>query len=96
MAQCDIYLQPSIHEGFCITLAEAKLFGMPILATDFTGAREQLTNSNNGCLCKIDETGIAINLSRIIASELYKNKTSSSPELDSDLYKLENLIYCEQ
>ncbi len=96
MAQCDIYLQPSIHEGFCITLAEAKLFGMPILATDFTGAREQLTNYNNGFICKIDETVIANNLSRIIASELYKNKNSSSPELDSDLYKLENLIYCEQ
>lgn len=42
MKKCDIYVQPSEHEGFCITLAEAKLFGMPIIATDFTGAGEQL------------------------------------------------------
>ena len=44
MKRCDMYVQPSEHEGFCITLAEAKLFGMPIVATDFTGAKEQLTN----------------------------------------------------
>lgn len=74
MAQCDIYLQPSVHEGFCITLAEAKLFGMPILATDFTGAREQLVNYNNGFICKLDVNEIAHNLSYIITSELYKIK----------------------
>lgn len=44
MRHCDIYVQPSVHEGFCITLAEAKIFGMPIVATEFTGAREQLEN----------------------------------------------------
>lgn len=40
--RAKIYVQPSEHEGFCITLAEAKLFEMPIIATNFTGAREQL------------------------------------------------------
>lgn len=44
MKACDIYVQPSLHEGFCITLAEAKLFKMPIITTDFTGAKEQLTD----------------------------------------------------
>lgn len=42
MSECDIYVQPSEHEGFCITLAEAKIFGKPIVATGFTGAEEQL------------------------------------------------------
>lgn len=42
MKRCDLYVQPSEHEGFCITLAEAKIFEMPIVATDFTGANEQL------------------------------------------------------
>lgn len=44
MRDCDVYVQPSQHEGFCITLAEAKIFNKPIVATDFTGAREQLEN----------------------------------------------------
>lgn len=42
MANCDIYVQPSLHEGYCITLAEAKLFNKKIISTDFTGAEEQL------------------------------------------------------
>lgn len=42
MKDCDIYVQPSRHEGYCITLAEARCFTAPIVATDFTGAREQL------------------------------------------------------
>ncbi len=42
MKFCDIYVQPSLHEGYCITLAEAKLFNNPILSTNFTGAKEQL------------------------------------------------------
>lgn len=48
MKDCDIYVQPSRHEGFCITLAEALCFPHPIVATDFTGAREQLQGRSNG------------------------------------------------
>lgn len=42
MKHCDIYVQPSVHEGYCITLAEAKIFNNPIVSTSFTGAKEQL------------------------------------------------------
>lgn len=42
-----MYVQPSRHEGFCITLAEALCFSNPIIATNFTGAQEQLQNRQN-------------------------------------------------
>ena len=42
MRDCDIYVQPSRHEGYCITLAEARCFMAPIVSTNFTGAEEQL------------------------------------------------------
>src|SRR5690625_6664075 len=38
MKDCDIYVQPSRHEGYCITLAEVKVLKKPIITTDFTGA----------------------------------------------------------
>ena len=44
LKQADIYVQTSVHEGFCITLAEAKVFGLPIISTDCAGAHEQLDN----------------------------------------------------
>lgn len=47
MKNCDVYMQPSLNEGFCIAIGEAKLFGVPIVATDFVGAREQLHDVAN-------------------------------------------------
>lgn len=59
MRDCDIYVQPSRHEGFCITLAEALCFDNPIVSTDFTGAREQLESRNNGIVVGMDASHIA-------------------------------------
>jgi glycosyltransferase involved in cell wall biosynthesis len=59
MAHCDIYMQPSRHEGYCITLAEARCFGAPIVATNFTGAREQLSTRKNGVVVDMDAVSIA-------------------------------------
>lgn len=59
MRTCDVYVQPSRHEGFCLTLAEALCFEMPIVVTDFTGAREQLRNRTNSIVCGMGENAIA-------------------------------------
>lgn len=59
MQDCDIYVQPSRHEGFCITLAEALCFNMPIVCTDFTGAREQLDLYPNSRVTDMDAESIA-------------------------------------
>lgn len=46
----NIYVQTSMHEGFCITLAEAKMFNIYVLATDCFGAHEQLDNYEKGII----------------------------------------------
>ena len=58
MKECDIYVQPSRHEGFCITLAEAKCFNKNIIATDFVGAKEQLNDYEKGIITEIDSKKI--------------------------------------
>lgn len=50
----DIYCQPSRTEGFGITISEAKIFNLPIVATDFPGASEQLTDGETGLIVKFD------------------------------------------
>lgn len=47
MKECDIYIQPSRYEGYCITLAESLIFNKSIVATKFTGALEQLKGNKN-------------------------------------------------
>lgn len=59
MRDCDVYVQPSRHEGFCITLAEALCFDRPIVATCFTGADEQLKDRSNGTVCGMSAEDIA-------------------------------------
>jgi len=53
MKDCDIYVQPSRHEGYCITLAEAKILKKPIITTDFTGAMEQIEHGKTGLIVPV-------------------------------------------
>ena len=96
MKDCDIYVQPSLHEGYCITLAEARCFDNPIIATDFTGAREQLVETGCGLVSDISEDGIYTKIKEIldnsklnneIKSNLKKNNVDTTKEINK-LYKI--------
>ena len=54
LKEADIYVQTSKHEGFCITLAEAKAFDIPIISTDCAGAHEQLDERADCAVVKRD------------------------------------------
>lgn len=89
MRDCDIYVQPSRHEGYCITLAEARVFSSPIVATNFVGAKEQLANRNNGIVTGFSEEDIATG----IIQALTMNKEETTSQIHStDIDKLLTLI----
>lgn len=52
---CDIYLQPSRFEAYCLTVAEARAFNKPIVATDFAGARDQLIDGETGLITPLSD-----------------------------------------
>lgn len=89
MRDCDIYMQPSRHEGFCITLAEALCFNNPIVATDFTGAKEQLEHRTNGIVTGMNAEDIVQGLRKAIDSEPI---AFSEPQFRNDISKLLNLL----
>ena len=64
--QADLYVQPSRFEGHCVTVLEARLLAVPILATR-NAAEEQIEDGKTGRLCKPDAASIAD-----AASELYR------------------------
>lgn len=83
MAGADIYLQPSLHEGYCITLAEAKIFDAPIVATDFTGAREQLATRPNAVIAEdFTPEAIAAAIEEAAALPRCKGDTKSINDID--------------
>ena len=78
MKHCDIYVQPSRHEGYCITLAEARCFNNPIITTNFTGANEQIKHEKTGLVCDISEEGIYIALKRLLDEKELFNKIKNN------------------
>ena len=83
MKQCDIYVQPSRHEGYCITLAEAKCFHKPILCTDFTGANEQISDGETGIVINFDEEEMVEALEKMINDVDIRNSLKNNLNKES-------------
>ena len=66
MKNADIYIQTSRHEGYCLTLAEAKHLNKRIITTDFIGAYEQIADGENGFICSFDVNSLYEKVIRVI------------------------------
>ncbi len=89
----DIYVQPSRHEGYCITLAEAKSLNKPIVTTNFTGAKEQIVNGNNGLLVDptVEDIYEKIKLlieNKVICEDLSRNLSKDHIDTTKEVTKL--------
>ncbi|WP_249869456.1 glycosyltransferase [Oceanobacillus saliphilus] len=81
MKQCDIYVQPSRHEGYCITLAEARCFNNPIVSTNFTGANEQLSNNKKGIIINFDEQQMILAILQILKNDQFQMKLINETQI---------------
>ncbi|KIL49365.1 glycosyltransferase [Jeotgalibacillus soli] len=87
MDQCDIYVQPSRYEGYCITLLEAKFLKKPIVTTDVNGAREQILDGENGLIVDINENEIFNGVDKLIIDNnlrvKFKQNLSKQPYIST-------------
>ncbi|WP_456277305.1 glycosyltransferase [Bacillus sp. AK128] len=95
--QCDMYVQTSRHEGYCITLAEARSLCKPIISTDFNGAKEQLKQNETGYIVKFNQNEMYEAIKRLIGNRELREKLSSNlrkEEVDTtrELEKLYSVI----
>lgn len=66
ICQCDLYVQPSRHEGYCTTLVEAKTLNKAILSSNILSARDLIEDGVNGYLCDLTPTDLAVKIEKII------------------------------
>lgn len=97
MKDCDIYMQPSRHEGYCITLGEARCFNNPIVTTNFTGANEQIKHEVTGLVCDISEEEIYLALKRLLDNKdlfdnIKKNLEKEIVDSTNEISKLYTLL----
>jgi len=97
MRDCDIYVQSSKHEGYCITLAEARCFNKPIVTTNFTGANEQIIHKKNGLIAEISEDDLYEKVKELLdnntlANNIKSNLNSNGIDITDEIEKLYRCI----
>ncbi len=63
---CDIYVQPSRHEGYGIAVEEARIFYRPIITTDFAGAKEQIIDNVTGFIVDLDSIALSEKIKKLL------------------------------
>ena len=78
MRQCDAYVQTSLAEGYCITLAEAKLLKKPVVTTNFPCAMEHIVHGENGFITHMDANSIACGIEALMDDPGFRTKLENS------------------
>lgn len=82
--QCDIYVQPSRYEGYCMTVAEAIILQKNIVATNVAGVTEQLEGYSRGIVVDIEENSIFNGIIKMMngqKKEVIDNNVSVKPNI---------------
>ena len=65
--ECDVYFQPSRHEGKSIAVEEAKLLCRPMVVSNYKTAEEQLCSGAFGLICEISEEGMYSAMKKLLS-----------------------------
>lgn len=96
MKVADLFLNTSEAEGYPLTICEALCLGLPIVATDITGAREILGDSRYGFLVNESPESIAAGLKELICDEVKRKsyaEAASDGSRQFDVELIMNKIY---
>ena len=85
----DLYVQTSIYEGFCITLAEAKILNKPIVTTNFVGVNDQIINGKNGIIVEANEEEIYNAIKKLFNDKELRSKFELNLKYASNDYSNE-------
>lgn len=69
MKECDLYVQPSRHEGFGLTVLEALFLKKVVLVSNIPALEEQVKNNVNGFVFKLDPQAISETIMNIYGNK---------------------------
>ena len=82
---CDLYVQPSREESWCLTIAEAQICGAAVVSTDTIGARYLIENGKTGLVTRCDENKIADTIYMLYENrDLLRHLRENAEKIDFD------------
>ncbi|MEJ9114152.1 glycosyl transferase [Bacillus cereus] len=95
--EANIYVQPSRFEGKSIAIDEAKILHKPIVITNFSTAKDQIKNKENGIIVEMDPHAISEGIKELIDNEelrniLISNLSKENLGTESEIEKLYTLF----
>lgn len=66
MQAADVYVQTSLHEGYCLTIHEAKMFDKPVVTTAVASASNLIAQEVDGLIVPISEAGLTNGIKRLL------------------------------
>lgn len=96
MKNCDLYVQPSRHEGYGLTIVEARALGLPIVVSNIRPLAEQIQDGINGYVVELSAEALADKIEYLYHNPSQREKTAvylkNNPlDFSADLKKLEKL-----
>ncbi|MCY9660251.1 glycosyltransferase [Paenibacillus chondroitinus] len=74
--EADIYVQPSRFEGKSIAIDEAKILRKPIVLTNFSTAKDQITNNENGLIVDMNSKALYEGIASLIDNSALREQFS--------------------
>lgn len=80
---CDIYVQTSRSETYCLTLSEAKILNKPIVTTIFSGTYEQIKDKETGVVVETTPEGIAAGVQQLLDNKELREKLINNLKIEN-------------
>lgn len=78
MSECDLYVQPSRHEGFGLTVLEALFLKKVVLASNIPAFKEQIKNNVNGFLFNLDSQDLGETIMNVYNNKQMMDKVTNN------------------
>jgi len=94
---CDIYIQTSRREGFCLAIAEAVILHKPVVSNCFNAAKEQIVTGANGFVVDLNTDEFCNVIQKLVANvdfykEILKNAETMKSVAENEMDVLTNSI----
>lgn len=92
LRDCDLYVQTSFHEGYCLTVHEAKLFDKPVITTDVASASNLIEDKEDGLIVAISEQAIFSGVQLLLKDKALRDSLSINVKAGETVNEIEKLF----